>query len=152
MRKVGLRLATPVPSLILLLLNGLAPAIGQEQPLLVVYGPKASTADGDHDYRDIIYFRVPADVTEPLYLRVFDMETGGDNDLVYGAPGDTQTRFTLFGGTGAASMPALPPAVPTEDQLRAGTVLLDEIVGERRVLDNKWHTLARVTPDQGERV
>ena len=105
MWKVGLRLATPALSLILLLLNCLSPALGQEQPLLVVYGPKASTAEGDPDYREIIYFRVPADVMEPLYLRVFDMEIGGDNDLVYGVPGDTRTRFSLFGGAGAASVP-----------------------------------------------
>ncbi|MGZ8980482.1 MAG: PKD domain-containing protein [Burkholderiaceae bacterium] len=42
--------------------------------------------------------------------------------------------------------------MPTDDQLRAGTVLFDEIVGESQVRDNKWHTLARVTPDQGARV
>lgn len=73
----------------------------QEEPLSIVYGPSAGTKEGDHDHRKVIFFAIPADLTDRLYLRVFDPDIGGDHDLIYGDSEDTETTYTLFGGQGA---------------------------------------------------
>ena len=78
-----------------------ATAQAQETPLVVTYGPEAATAEGDPDFREVIFLSVPEGLEDRLYLRVFDPDTGGAHDLVYDAPDDTQVRFRLFGGEGA---------------------------------------------------
>ena len=80
---------------------GAADGAAQEVPLSVTYGPRASTAEGDPDYREVIFLSVPDDVQERLFLRVFDPDGGGEHDHLYGAGADTETRFTLYGGEGA---------------------------------------------------
>ena len=76
-------------------------AQAQEIPLTVTYGPAAGTAEGDPDYREVLFLSVPEGSQERIYLRLFDPDTGADHDLVYGAEGDTAIRYTLFGGEGA---------------------------------------------------
>lgn len=128
-----------------------APALGQEVPLSVVYGPAASTAEGDEDYRELIFFSVPADVTDRLYLRIFDPDTGGNHDLAYGGSEDTETRYALFGGSGALSG-LTSPIDPSEDELAAGELLTELSVGSSAALDDRWRTIAAFLPDQGERI
>ena len=66
-------------------LLGATDAVAQEAPLSVTYGPSASTAEGDPDYREIIFLSVPESVQDELFLRVFDPDSGGDHDHLYGA-------------------------------------------------------------------
>ncbi|MGH6920560.1 MAG: hypothetical protein ACREJ0_22985, partial [Geminicoccaceae bacterium] len=81
MRRIGDLTAGTAACLFLLGASGAAPSLAQEVPLSVVYGPAASTAEGDDDYRELIFLAVPADLQDRLYLRVFDPDTGGDHDL-----------------------------------------------------------------------
>jgi large repetitive protein len=98
----------------------------QEEPLSIVYGPSAGTKEGDHDHRQVIFFAVPADLSDRLYLRVFDPDIGGDHDLIYGDGEDTETTYTLFGGQGAYSGASGLDAAP---QLEAGQVLAEDRYG-----------------------
>ena len=97
-----------------------AAAQAQEAPLVVTYGPAASTAEGDPDFREVIFLSVPDGLEDRLYLRVFDPDTGGEHDLVYDAADDTQVRFTLFGGEGAYTGAAGAGVEPGAEQLAAG--------------------------------
>ena len=151
----------------LLLLAGLlgwaaAPA-GAEEPLSVTYGPAALSAEGDQDYRELIYLSVPDTTTGRLYLRVFDADVGGAHDTLYGAGWDGEVRYALFGGKGAAEPPAAPrtekparrgaAAAPTEPPAALGGERLAEtVVGEDAGFDDGWRTLASVRPDQGDHV
>src|SRR3954468_23711867 len=77
-------------------------AASAEEPLSVTYGPAALTAEGDQDFHEIIYLSVPDTTTDRLYLRVFDADVGGGHDTRYGADWDSQVRYALYGGKGAA--------------------------------------------------
>jgi hypothetical protein len=104
-----LRLIGLVPGWIALLgLGWSATAEAQEAPLVVTYGPNASTAEGDPDFREVIFLSVPDGLEDRLYLRVFDPDTGGEHDLVYEAADDTQMRFTLLAARARTPAPPGP--------------------------------------------
>ncbi|MEY8838340.1 hypothetical protein AB9K41_04775, partial [Cribrihabitans sp. XS_ASV171] len=84
--------------------------------LLVVYGPNAPSREGDTDRREQVFFSVPADLRDRIYVRLFDPETRGGNDFTYGGPADSETTFRLFGGAGAFSEAERPQ--PVEDGAR----------------------------------
>ncbi len=128
------------------------PAVAQEVPLSVTYGPKASSAEGDPDYREVIFLSVPDGGQERLYVRVYDPDTGGDHDLVYGVADDTEVRFRLFGGEGAYTDAISAGGEPGAEQLTAGTVLGERAIGPSAALDDRWQTLFAALPEQGEAV
>ena len=125
-------------------------AQAQETPLTVTYGPAAGTEEGDPDYREVLFLSVPEGGQERIYLRVFDPDTGGDHDLVYGAEDDTEVRYTLFGGEGAYT--ALTAAGARPEPLAAGQSLGERLVGANPALDSRWQTLFAVAPEEGEAV
>jgi PKD repeat protein len=139
-------------SLTLLFTGRISAAESLDIPLLVTYGSQASTAEGDHDYREVIFLRVPDAIEEPLYLRIFDPEVGGEHDLIYGSKPDTRSRFSLYGGSGAAGGTVEAPEPISNEELAAGELLADAVFGEDAFLDNRWHTFAKVTADQGDHV
>src|SRR4051812_30201493 len=134
--------------------------------LSVTYGPRASTGEGDPDFRETIYLEVPATIDGSLYLKVFDTDTGGAHDPPYGAGWNTTVRYAVYGGAGPATLPALPVKDTSRGATRAkaaaarvapgsvtgGAVLADRQTGESGALDDGWETIASFTPDQGERV
>ena len=134
----------------LALAAGSAPALAQERPLSVVYGPQASSAEGDSDYHELVFLSVPADLQDRLYLRVFDPDTGGDHDLVYGDSEDTEVRFAVIGGEGALS--AVSSVPPSAEELASGQAIREVSVAANAALDGKWQTIASFLPDQGELV
>jgi PKD repeat protein len=138
---------------------GLAAAV---EPLSVAYGPDAATAEGDSDYREVLYLSVPDSTTDRLYLRVYDADTGGAHDTRYGKGWDTDIRYVVYGGRGAAIVPDDAVARPGESQhvpkagaaapAAAGKVLADRIMGENAAADDSWQTLASFLPAQGDHV
>lgn len=130
---------------------GIGPATGQEQPLSVTYGPGASTAEGDYDYRAAVYLRVPAAIEDQLFLRIFDPDTGGEHDLLYGDAWNTEVRFTLFGGPGAGTLPVAPIEEIKDEDLRTGEILAERVIGSSSAFDDTWQTIASFTANQGEK-
>ena len=148
-----LRVIGLVPGSIALLgLGWSATAEAQETPLVVTYGPEASTAEGDPDFREVIFLSVPDGLEDRLYLRVFDPDTGGEHDLVYDVPDDTQVRFTLFGGEGAYTGAAGAGVEAGAEQLAAGAALGEQVIAASAALDDRWQTLFTVAAEQGEAV
>jgi len=143
-----------------------APAALAQQPLSVTYGLDAPSAEGDPDFREVIFLSVPETLGERLYLRVFDPDTGGEHDMMYGGAEDTETRFALFGGAGALT--GVPPVVPAAAEAPTGAAAVvagakeearsaGELIAERRygpnpVADGRWQTLASFLPSDGELV
>src|SRR5690606_35931875 len=129
---------------------GAADGAAQEVPLSVTYGPEASTAEGDPDFREVIFLSVPDSVRDELFLRVFDPDTGGDYDQSYGADFTTETRFTLYGGEGAYTDAV--GATPEPEQLAAGRETAVRNVGADAAQDGRWRTLVSFSPEAGEAV
>lgn len=123
-----------------------AAAVDGEPPLSVVYGPKASTAEGDSDFREVLLVSVPAGGSQPLFLRVFDADTGGAHDTIAGGRADTVTRFTVYGGDGASVLPTDPSAAPT------ASLVARRDVGDEPAFDGRWATVVALDPRKAETV
>ena len=68
----------------------------------------------------------PTGVEDRLYLRVFDPDTGGEHDLVYGAGDDTEMRFSAIRRRGRLS-----PAPPGPASARRGAARRRQRVARR---------------------
>ncbi len=133
--------------------TSLASAQAFDEPLLMVYGADAATAEGDFDHRAAIYISVPADLSDHLFLRVFDADTSGDHDLLYGPGPDSRVRYRLLGGEGAAAVRAAPDGLADDAGSEPdGTVLAERVVGDDAAYDSRWTTVARFAVDAGELV
>ena len=127
-------------------------ALGAEPTYLITYGPGAGTVEGDDDFSQVIFIKLPGEMRDTLYIRIFDADCGGKLDAKYSGSWDTKTRFRLFGGNGAYSIPGIKKPTPTQSDLVSGNLLADEEFGEEPYLDNQWHTFASIRPEDGERV
>jgi PKD repeat protein len=128
------------------------PCRAQERASLVTYGADAQTAEGDDDFKQVIFFTIPKTAqSDRLHLRIFDPDVGGEWDQQYGE-WDTQTRFRLYGGQGAYTAPTARSPFPEEGDRLAGDLIADAIFGVNSFSDNKWFNYAAFTPAQGEEV
>jgi large repetitive protein len=115
----------------------LSVAHAQVQVPLVTFGPQADASQGRSEGDQVLFIKIPAHTQQPLYVRIFDPDTGGQHDEAFGAF-DTRTRFTLYGGAGAA-----PGGRPQ-------TVLKSASFGVDANTDNRWLTFAEIHPNDGE--
>jgi PKD repeat protein len=121
-------------------------------PLYITFGIGAHPQEGDPDKRQAFYFSVPADFSKPLFVRLFDPESGGEYDQITTRGPNTTTRFTVFGGKGAdTNRFARAERLSHQEEIQ-GTRLLQKEFRAEPEFDNKWVTLGSVTPDQGDLV
>ncbi len=124
------------------------PAVDENIPFLVTFGAQGETAWGDDDFCQIIFFSVPETFTEPIFIRVFDPDTGGEIDEQQGE-WNTSMRFSVYGGKGACS---------EEDARRAnqkgkylsGNLLATKTFSANSRYDNNWSTFGPINPTEGE--
>ena len=134
-----------------------SPAAGESAsaggpPQFITYGVGAHPQEGDPDRRQAFYFTVPANFGKPLYVRLFDPESGGKYDQITTRGPNTTTRFTVFGGKGAdASRFARLERISHQEEI-LGTPLLRKEFKDDPELDDAWTTLGSVMPEQGELV
>ncbi|OVE78596.1 hypothetical protein BVY01_05045 [bacterium I07] len=126
-------------------------SFAQEKIQLINYGPEATTAEGDHDYMQMLFFKIPVGFSDSLYLRIFDADCGDVLDSPFDGF-DTETRFRLFGGIGAFSSASLLQDMPGRDRLDTGTLIAGERVAQDPFKDNKWFNLASFAASEGEEV
>ncbi len=127
-------------------------AFGAEPAYLITYGIDAGTVEGDDDFFQVIFIRMPDQMRDPVYVRIFDADCGGEVDARYHGKFNTRTSFKLFGGKGAYSSPGIRKPTPAKSDLYAGILLANEEFGENHLIDNKWYTFARIKPEDGEKV
>ncbi len=119
---------------------------------LITYGADSDTSEGDDDFLQVIFIRVPDKEKSPLYLRIFDPDCGGKLDGRYWFRWTTNTRFRLFGGEGAYSNPGIKKPTPDESALSSGNLLADERFGENPSLDYQWYNFAKIRTEDGEKI
>lgn len=115
---------------------------------LVTFGPEAHTSWGDDDFIQIFFFSIPEDHKTPVYIRVFDPDTGGLHDEQKGVY-NTQVRYSVYGGEGAFSHPDSRAIKPTGN-FKAGNLLATKTFGEAPLYDGKWYTFGPFNPQEGE--
>ena len=124
------------------------PALDENIPFLVTFGKNSSTSYGDDDNIQIFFLRVPISCKSPIYLRIFDPETGDNNDEIYGAA-DSKTKFSVFGGTGAFTNPDSRTIHP-KGKYDSGNLLATKTFGTSAQYDNGWFTFDPIYPTDGE--
>ena len=119
-------------------------------PFLVTFGKQASKNYGDDDFSQVFFLSIPANETDPFYIRVFDPDIGGEYDEIYGAA-DTKCKFSIYGGKGAWTDPDAQLTDPTGNY-KAGTLLDSRSFTESEKYDNKWYSFGPLDPKEGEYV
>jgi hypothetical protein len=127
-----------------------APAEDENIPYLVTFGENAPSSWGDDDHKETFFFLIPEKFTKPIYIRIYDPDTGGDVDELNGV-WDTQTNYSVYGGKKCWSEEAAQSPDPVGNY-RSGNLLASKTFGNESKYDDKWYTFGPFNPTEGEYV
>jgi hypothetical protein len=95
-----------------------------------------------------IFFAVPVELNEYMYLRVFDPDCGGACDKPNGL-WETNTVFEVYGGKGCISALDARRSLP-EGDYKSGSMIYRALFARESEVDSTWVTFGPFLPDQGE--
>lgn len=124
------------------------PASEENIPYLVTFGKTGDKSWGDDDHSQTFFFVVPTTHTAPVYLRVYDPDTGGDIDEIKGGE-DTKTKFSIYGGKGCITHADARKTEPVGNY-KSGTLLDSKVFGNDTTYNKKWYTFGPYNPSEGE--
>jgi len=124
------------------------PSADEKIPFLCTFSKNSEKDWGDDDFVQIYFFVVPQTEKNPIYIRVFDPDIGGKYDEVHDAF-NSKTKFSVYGGKGAASNPDAKKQTPTGN-FKSGIQLSSKTFGDDPTFDDKWYTLGPFNPVEGE--
>jgi hypothetical protein len=127
-----------------------APAIDENIPYLMTFGGNAVTSWGDDDFCQIFFCVIPLSQTDPVYIRVYDPDTGGDLDEVKGEF-NTIVNFSIYGGNGCWSDTAA-QSIHLTGNYKSGYLLSSKSFGVDPKYDKKWYSFGPFNPSEGEYV
>jgi hypothetical protein len=125
-----------------------APAVDENIPYLVTFGANSSTAWGDDDFCQIFFFVVPYSQTNPVFLRIYDPDNGGEIDELKGEF-NTITSFSIYGGNGCWSDTAAQSVHP-KGNFKSGYMLSSKSFGIDPKFNRQWFTFGPINPFEGE--
>jgi len=125
-----------------------APAADENIPYLVTFGTDANTSWGDNNFCQIFFFLVPDVQTEPVYLRVYDPDTGGDPDEAKGEF-NTIVSFSVYGGKGCWSASDV-NGIDTVGNSKSGIMLTSKSFGSEATYDQEYYSFGPFNPYEGE--
>jgi hypothetical protein len=103
------------------------------------FGPgPGSGGQGDDDRVQVIFFEVPVSYAGPLYIRIFDADTGTNIDEQVPPVWDGSMRYTLRGGAGAYTTPSARWAHPDSAGINSGVQLAQAVIGNDPAYDSNW--------------
>lgn len=144
---IALILALIIPSGMKLTAQA-APAVDENIPYLVTFGKDADVSWGDEDFCQIFFCLIPNTHVDPIYIRVFDPDTGGELDELK-SNFNTKIRFSLYGGKFCWSDKDA-QRVDLKGNYKSGIQLASETFGDDTQYDNKWYTFCPINPYEGE--
>ncbi|MCG8701244.1 MAG: hypothetical protein MI922_24535 [Bacteroidales bacterium] len=124
------------------------PAGDENIPFLMTFGNKAEKSWGDDDFSQTFFFEVPETFTQPIFIRVFDPDVGGEFDELNGE-WDTRVVYSVYGGNGCFTNEDAQKTSP-EGNYKSGNLLKTKSFGESPRFDNNWYTFGPFNPTEGE--
>lgn len=124
------------------------PAPEENIPYLITFGPKAATSWGDDDFSQTFFFIIPKKFNKPIYIRVYDPDTGGSLDELNGSF-DTQMMYSVYGGRGCYTNKDAQGTEP-RGNYKSGNLLASKVFGANPQYDKKWYTFGPFNPTEGE--
>ncbi len=124
------------------------PSEDENIPYLVTFGGNSDTAWGDDDFCQIFFCVVPTSFNDPLYIRVYDPDTGGELDELKGEF-NTTTSFSIYGGNGAYSNDDAKMDNPVGNY-KSGSLLSSRKFDKAGRFDQTWYDFGPFNPKDGE--
>lgn len=124
------------------------PAVDENIPYLVTFGGHSLTSWGDDDFCQIFFCLIPSSQKDPVYIRVYDPDTGGDLDELKGDFNST-VNFSIYGSKGCWSDTAAQSIHPTGNY-KSGYLLSSKSFGIDSKFDKKWYSFGPFNPSEGE--
>lgn len=125
-----------------------APAVDENIPYLMTFGGNAVTNWGDDDFCQIFFCLIPASQNDPIYIRVYDPDTGGDLDEAKGEF-NSVINFSVYGGTGCWSDTSA-QSIHLTGNYKRGYLLSSKSFGADQKYDKKWFSFGPFNPSEGE--
>jgi hypothetical protein len=126
------------------------PAAEENIPYLVTFGADAETSWGDDDFSESYFFLIPESHVEPIYIRVYDPDTGGLNDEQKG-DFNTTVNFSVYGGFECWSNKDAQSIDPIGN-FDSGNFLASMAFDNDPKYDDNWYTFGPFNPFEGELV
>jgi hypothetical protein len=127
-----------------------APAVDENIPYLMTFGGNAVQNWGDDDFCQIFFCLIPSSQNDPVYIRVYDPDTGGDLDEAKGEF-NSVINFSIYGGTGCWSDTAA-QSIHLTGNYKRGYLLSSKSFGADLKYDKKWYSFGPFNPSEGEYV
>ena len=124
------------------------PSLGENLAYLVTFSKGAKVEWGDDDFSQTFFFVIPENIKDPVYIRVFDPDIGGEVDQA-NQGFNSRTSFEVYGGKGAFSNPEARKLDPVGNY-KSGNLLASKTFDNKSEYDNKWYTFGPFDPQQGE--
>jgi hypothetical protein len=124
------------------------PAPEENIPYLVTFARNGVQSWGDDDFSQTWFFVVPKFQSKPVYIRIFDPETGGDLDEKKGEF-NTKTQYTVYGGKGCFTTKDVRDNQP-KGNYKSGNLLYTKTFGNNEIYDGEWYTFGPFNPKEGE--
>lgn len=126
------------------------PGDDENIPYLMTFGPEADKTWGDDDFSQTFFFVIPETYKAPVFIKVFDPDTGGQVDELNNSF-DTQMSYSVYGGKDTYSNPDARETDPTGNY-RSGNLLATKSFGVNSRYDNNWYVFGPFNPTEGEYV
>lgn len=126
------------------------PPVEENIPFLVTFGKDGDKSWGDDDFSQTWFFVVPKFQVQPIYIRIYDPETSGDNDekkFDY----NTKTKFSVYGGKTCFTSKDAQKKDPAGNY-KSGNLLYTKTFGSNEIYDDEWYTFGPFNPTEGEYV
>lgn len=133
-----------------LLFSQPVPGDDENIPYLMTFGPKAEMNWGDDDFSQTFFFVVPETYKEPVFIKVYDPDIGGQIDEQNGNF-DTQMTYSVYGGKDTYSHPDTKETDPIGNY-KSGNLLASKTFGVNPRYDNNWYVFGPFNPTEGEYV
>jgi hypothetical protein len=125
-----------------------APAVDENIPYLVTFGGNSVTAWGDDDFCQIFFCVISTSQTQPVFIRIYDPDTGGELDEAKGEF-NTVVNFSVYAGKGCWSDTAA-QSIHLKGNFKSGYLLSTKSFGADNKFDKKWYTVGPINPSEGE--
>lgn len=124
------------------------PSVEEKIPFICTFGKSADKQWGDDDFVQTFFFVIPESYKKPVYIRIYDPETGGASDENHG-PFNSKTKFSVYGGSKAHSDPDAKSPDPTGNY-KSGVLLGSRTFSNEKNYDNSWVAMGPFNPIEGE--
>ena len=127
-----------------------APAVDENINYLVTFGGNSKTGWGDDDFCQIFFCVIPASQNDPVYIRIYDPDTGGDLDEVKG-DFNTVINYSVYAGKGCWTDTSA-QSIHLTGNYKSGYLLTSKSFGFDMKFDKQWFTFGPFNPSEGEYV